>query len=167
MCDGKHDHQSLVDGRARNAARYPPALCRAICRGIIKVEKERQEVIRTVATISRERRGRVPDLEEFHEKAETEIFMHSLNKLTCQRTPKGEVSSALAWDDLTGMRLDAGMVIEARAREVQYVKDKRVYTSITRKEAQAKGWKVIKTRWIDINKGDDNNPVYRSRLVGK
>ena len=25
----------------------------------------------------------------------------------------------------------------------------------------------MKTRWIDINKGDDENPVYRSRLVGK
>ena len=33
--------------------------------------------------------------------------------------------------------------------------------------AQAKGWKIVKTRWIDINKGDDENPVYRSRLVGK
>ena len=28
-------------------------------------------------------------------------------------------------------------------------------------------WKIIRTRWIDINKGDDENPVYRSRLVGK
>ena len=28
-------------------------------------------------------------------------------------------------------------------------------------------WKVIKTRLIDNNKGDDDNPVYRSRLVGK
>ena len=26
---------------------------------------------------------------------------------------------------------------------------------------------MIKTRWIGINKGDDDNPVYRSRLVGK
>ena len=67
--------------------------------------------------------------------------MHSPNKLTCHKDNKGEVTSALAWDDLTGMRLDAGMVIEAieaRAKEVQYVKDKRVYTKITRKEAQAK-----------------------------
>ena len=28
-------------------------------------------------------------------------------------------------------------------------------------------WNIISTRWIDINKGDDANPVYRSRLVGK
>ena len=29
------------------------------------------------------------------------------------------------------------------------------------------GYKIIKTRWIDINKGDDENPVYRSRFVAK
>ena len=35
-CDGTHSHQPLVDGRAKDAARYPPALSRAICRGIAK-----------------------------------------------------------------------------------------------------------------------------------
>ena len=28
-------------------------------------------------------------------------------------------------------------------------------------------WNIIETRWIDINKGDAENPVYRSRLLGK
>lgn len=28
-------------------------------------------------------------------------------------------------------------------------------------------FKIIKTRWIYINKGDDQTPVYRIRLVGK
>ena len=65
------------------------------------------------------------------------------------------------------MKLDSGKVIEARTKEVQYIKDTRVYTKISHKEAQARGWKVIKTRWIDIDKGDERNPVYRSRLVGK
>ena len=37
---------------------------------------------------------------------------------------------------------------------------------MSRRQAIANGWKVIKTRWTDINKGDDVNPVYRSRLVG-
>ena len=26
---------------------------------------------------------------------------------------------------------------------------------------------MIKSRWIDVNKGDDDNPFYRSRMVGK
>ena len=73
----------------------------------------------------------MPDLEDFHEKAETEIWMHSLNKLTCHKDNNGETTAALAWDDLTGMRLDVGMVIEARANEVQYVKDRRVYSKNT------------------------------------
>ena len=99
----------------------------------------------------------MPDPEEFHEREEAAIPMHCLNKLTLQRTSKGDISSSLADDDLTGMRLDAGEVIEARAKEVKYVKEKGVYSKITRKEAQARGWKIIKTRWIDINKGDNRD----------
>ena len=43
----------------------------------------------------------------------------------------------------------------------------RVCNKIPRAQAIRNGWKIIKTRWIDINKGDDVNPKYRSRLVGK
>ena len=65
------------------------------------------------------------------------------------------------------MRLQADKVIEAREKEVKYVRDMKVSEKVPRRLAQAKGWNIIKTRWIDINKGDDDNPVYRSRLVGK
>ena len=34
--------------------------------------------------------------------------------------------AALAWDDLTGMKLDAGMVKEAREKEIRYVREKTV-----------------------------------------
>ena len=33
--------------------------------------------------------------------------------------------------------------------------------------AKEKGWKIVRSRWIDINKGDDLKPNYRSRMVGK
>ena len=75
--------------------------------------------------------------------------------------------SSLAWDDLTGMKLDAGNVIEARVKEVTYLRDKRVYDRVLRHHAMRNMWKIIKTRLIDINKGDDENPNYRNRLVGK
>ena len=43
-----------------------------------------------------------------------------------------------------------------------------VYTYATREEAARSGkGKVIKGRWIDVNKGDSQNPDYRSRFVGK
>ena len=47
------------------------------------------------------------------------------------------------------------------------MRDKHVYDNIPRSVAVRNGWKIVSTRWIDINKGDDENPVYRSRLVGK
>ena len=36
----------------------------------------------------------------------------------------------MAWDDLTGMKLDAGKVKEAREQEVGYIRDRRVYDKI-------------------------------------
>ena len=36
-----------------------------------------------------------------------------------------------------------------------------------RKEATEGGYKIISTKWIDTNKGDDERPNYRSRLVGR
>ena len=39
-----------------------------------------------------------------------------------------DVSEALAWDDLTGMRLKAGKVIEARDKGMQYVREKKVWS---------------------------------------
>ena len=55
------------------------------------------------------------------------------------------------------MKLDAGKVVEARAKEVTYLRDKRVYDKIPRHQALKSKWKIIRTRWVNINKGDDEN----------
>ena len=73
----------------------------------------------------------------------------------------------MAWDDITGMKLDARGVKEAREKELEYVDKKKVQVKIPRAEAVKRGWKIILLRWIDINKGDDEKPMYRSRIVGK
>ena len=39
-----------------------------------------------------------------------------LGRLTEYKNKQGDVSSVLAWDDLTGMKLEAGNVVEARAK---------------------------------------------------
>ena len=72
-----------------------------------------------------------------------------------------------AWDDLIGEGLDAREVLKASGKEIGYVEDKKVWTKMPRKEAQRRGIKVVDVRWVDINKGDLNNPIYRSRLVAK
>ena len=109
-----------------------------------------------VANPTADQRRKMPDPDEFLETEETEIPMHSVNTRTCHRASNGSVSSALAWDDLTGMRLDAGQVIEARNKEIDDVQKMMVWKKIPRTVAKARGWKVIQTRWIDINKGDDD-----------
>ena len=43
----------------------------------------------------------------------------------------------------------------------------KVYDRVDKAEMIRRGGKIIKTRWIDVNKGDSQRPNYRSRLVGK
>ena len=49
--------------------------------------------------------------------------------------------------------------------EMDFFKRMGVYEKIPKHHA--KGQKVISTRWVDTNKGDEANPDYRSRLVGR
>ena len=63
-CDREHRHQPLVDGRAKVAARYPPALCKAICRGAAKENMQRQLGIRAAMEVGKEAHRREVDLGE-------------------------------------------------------------------------------------------------------
>eukprot|EP00974_Lingulodinium_polyedra_P077843 7535890-Lingulodinium_polyedra.AAC.1 len=65
------------------------------------------------------------------------------------------------------MDLDPKAVAMARRKEMAYIHEKKVWRRTKRSEAQRLGYKVVRTRWIDINKGDTANPNYRSRLVAK
>ena len=82
--------------------------------------------------------------------------------------PETEAGTRLeAWGDLTGLALDPRRVLEARQKELDYIEKKKVWEIVSRDKARANGWKVIKSRWIDVNKGDAMSVSYRSRLVGK
>ena len=72
------------------------------------------------------------------------------------------------WDDVSGKPLDADKVQQARYEEIQYFKKHCVYKRVQKGTSVTVTGKIpIKTRWIDINKGDDTTPNYRSRLVAK
>ena len=70
-------------------------------------------------------------------------------------------------DDVSGKELDPVKVQQARQEEMGYVNKKEVWRKIPRKQAWAEGIKIVGTKWIDIDKGDAHNPLYRSRLVAK
>ena len=147
-CPGAHRHQQLLGGRAQYAARYPEGLCKAICQGLMEEKRWQDMGLKSLLSVCQsDRVSELPDGQTLHEE---------------MRTEEGD-----AWDDLTGEALDPEEVRKARRKELEYIHAKPVWTKIPRSEARRRGIRVIKARWIDINKGDIRLPVYRSRCVGK
>ena len=156
-----------MEGRARRAEEYPPALCRAICRGI--QQQQLMDKSGMCCTLGLES----SDLEQVLCRAgcpshsidrqhEDDLDDDQLVKeLLALRIKHG--GQAWATDDLTGSILDPELVQKARALEMVYFRRMVVYTKVDR--SMARGRKVIRTKWVDANKGDSLNVDYRSRLV--
>ena len=71
-------------------------------------------------------------------------------------------------DDLSGQVLNDKMVMAARMKELEWFHAKGVWIKVPRSEARATtGRPPITVRWVDVNKGDDACPNYRSRLVAR
>ena len=71
-----------------------------------------------------------------------------------------------AVDDVSGAFLDPKMVKNARADEIEYVRSMKLYTKVPISECLSKtGKQPIAVRWIDVNKQDTTNPLYRSCLL--
>ena len=71
-------------------------------------------------------------------------------------------------DDLTGQLLKDSLVMAARAKELEYFHSKGVWMKVPRQEARSRtGHAPITVRWVDVNKGDEMSPNYRSRLVAR
>ena len=64
-------------------------------------------------------------------------------------------------DDTNGKLLNNTLVEKARTEEVSVIRELGVWEVVDRPRGEV----VFGTRWVDINKGDENKPFYRSRLV--
>lgn len=72
------------------------------------------------------------------------------------------------YDNVSNQKLDTGMVRQARADEMKYVKEMKVYDITTIETCKAEtGRAPIGVRWVDIDKGDITDPLYRSRFVAQ
>ena len=71
-------------------------------------------------------------------------------------------------DDITGQVLRDDLVVEARAKELEFFTSKGVWVKVPRQRAfDRTGRPPISVRCVDINKGDDVEPNVRSRLVAR
>ena len=70
--DGAHEHKPPIDGRAQEAARYPQALIKAMCRGILKDNMQIKKLdVRAVVEIQEGDHWMILNLEQNHEEEET------------------------------------------------------------------------------------------------
>ena len=179
-CDGSHDHQRLVDGRARCAQVYPPALCAAMLRGI-----DRQR-IREGTTLPENLAAKLDNgcaIYALHgtrderidlaDDAQEEELQHESDALAAHREAawnwsQSRPSGTIVRDNLTGEVLPSALVAEARAEEIQFMEQWEVWEEVSTEECLAKtGKRPIGGRWVDINKGDPSNPLIRCRYVAQ
>ncbi len=138
LCSGRH---------AREAAKYPRALCKAMLKGV------RNQMVSDGLLKNGCFGLQAPD-----DDGEVEKHM---------RGPAQGYSGAYR-DDLTGQVLKDELAKAARAKELAFFHSRRVWLKVPKAHARAEGGRPpISVRWVDVNKGDDVQPNYRSRLVAR
>lgn len=128
-CNMKHEHQELTGQRAKEAAKYPEELCEAICRGLVKQIMCQEAKLKYLMAVRAE--------DEVEEESDEDGVRKNIHEGGTDGMDLG------AWDDVSGASLDPKEVVKARLKEVGYVRDKRVWTKISRKEAIRRGIKIV------------------------
>ena len=69
---------------------------------------------------------------------------------------------------MSGKALRPELVRKVRQEEIEYFKAMKVFDKVPISEGiKNTGKQPIGVRWVDVNKQDEDNPKYRSRLVAK
>ena len=82
-------------------------------------------------------------------------------------SPYAQAGVEYAVDDVSGALLDPTLVHAGRAVEMKFFDGMKVHDRVPRAEQAKTGGKITGAKWIDVNKGDLDNPNIRCRLVGK
>ena len=133
-----HKHVHLMGGIAKFAKVYPPALVEAVLR-CLKDVMYKEGVLNDIGAMTA---GPVPEE---------------------QLVPQGVWQEH--WDDVDGGYLDPKLVEEAQESERDRVRKEKVMDIVDRSLAEEEGIKPISLRWVKTNKGDQENPQIRCRLV--
>ena len=84
-------------------------------------------------------------------------------RVVCEEPDFFEAYLEEFYDDVSGRELEPEKVVKARKEEVDFIRKMGVWQEVDRPSDKP----VLKGRWVDINKGDQDRPIYRSRYVGK
>jgi hypothetical protein len=140
-----HRHIHLVNGKASAAEVYPQALVLAILEGFAaQLRRDGTTEARCIGLITE-----------------------------CDLVQEADVdwSAEEGWshiDDVSGKPLNSERVTLARSDELAYIRKMGVYRKVPLADCfAATGRWPIKVKWIDINKGDEQQELYRSRLVAQ
>ena len=144
-CGSHREHVRLVDGRAKCRANRPSALVAVILRGF-KAQAEYDKMVNGMGVS-------VDSMDVgYNVDTETREMVH---------LPEYES----IFDEVTGVQLPPEQVAPARRKEIEFLRSFPVYKHVDAGEAE--GHEIIDTRWVDVNKGDQNNMNVRSRLCAK
>ena len=113
-CSLDHEHQTLVDGRAKEAARYPEPLCEAICMGLVKEIVKQEAKIKHLCSVNA---GDTIGEDSEDEDGKTDEGTDTKKKrqgMTHEEDDNEYVGEA--WDDVSGAHLDPKEVRRARMK---------------------------------------------------
>ena len=160
---------------------YPFQLCKAILMGLCKQFREDghltagacgftawNETVENLSDtyVNREAKCILAISEEAEAESEEEYndVPHGDGKV-CYTAAFGEKPIR---DAMSGQVLERNLVMVARQKELKYFLAKEVWMKRPRSEAYRNtGKRPMSVKWVDVNKGDDLSPNYRSRLVAR
>ena len=91
--------------------------------------------------------------------------------VTCRGKPSGSVfvnTNVASWVRVAHCEeFDPVLVHRAKMEEKDFTGKMGVYDVVSRSDAAEKGCRVIRTRWVTVNKGSDDAPQVRARWVAQ
>ena len=97
-----------------------------------------------------------------------ESMIGAVDKVDDVKIDSRMYGDATFYDDVLGKELPRDLTIKAREAEMGQVHAHGIYTKVPTKECRDKtGAEPIGTKWLEINKGDDQDPNIRARLVAQ
>jgi hypothetical protein len=172
-CPREHTHQRLAQSRTRDAAIYPPELCRAMLQGIDAQRRKEGHILCNSLCRDLDRGCAVYSLSRETEHADRNLGDEVVPEAEFVRVQDEHESlqkhgRQMYWDAITNEELPADLTAAARAEELAFMAEWQVWDVVPVVECwKNTGKRPLQSKWVDVNKGDLKRPVVRSRFVAK